>query len=162
MYSREEKRALVQKFWDAFDVYRKEQNRLREVRVPWMLGQTGIRDIDLRFGVGRKSASVILEVTSRSEDKRLLVFELLSQYRLLIEDGFDEPLDWDLVYEKENGQMVSRIWTSLCDVDIHKPKHWDRIMSFLYTNMFQLQENFDDVKDVLEDKIRHLYDQEII
>ncbi|QZT37117.1 DUF4268 domain-containing protein [Halosquirtibacter xylanolyticus] len=162
MYSRDEKRALVQEFWDSFDVYCAAQNRQHGVRVKWMLDQTGIKDLDLRFEVGRKCSSVILEVTSRNEDKRLLVFELLSQYRLLIEDGFEEPLDWDLIYEKENGHVVSRVWISLCDVDIHKPKHWERMMAFMYTNMCLLQENFCDVKDVLEDKIRHLYDQGLI
>ncbi|MCT4673797.1 MAG: DUF4268 domain-containing protein [Prolixibacteraceae bacterium] len=157
MYSREEKKALVKKFWDSFKVYTIEQNELKGIYSKWMLDRTGINDLDLRFEVGRRSASVMLEVTSRNEDKRLRVYELLYQYRMLLQAGFEEELDWDLIYEKENGQTVARIWCSLYDVDIHKPKHWDRMMAFLYENMSLLQENFIDVKDVLEDKIRHLY-----
>ncbi|QZE13054.1 DUF4268 domain-containing protein [Halosquirtibacter laminarini] len=157
MYSREEKRDLVVKFWDDFKLYTKQHNIERSVYSKWMLDHTGIKEIDLRFEVDRRFASVSLDVTVKSEDKRLLIYEILVQFKLLIEDGFEEPLEWELLYEKENGQMVSRISIIMGDVDIHKPKHWPKIMDFLYENMTRLQDNFIEIKDVIEDRVKHLY-----
>lgn len=55
MYSREEKKALVKKFWDSFKVYTIEQNELKGIYSKWMLDRTGINDLDLRFEVGRRT-----------------------------------------------------------------------------------------------------------
>ncbi|MGE5448201.1 MAG: DUF4268 domain-containing protein, partial [Bacteroidales bacterium] len=90
------------------------------------------------------------EVNSNKEDRRLEIFETLQKYRILLEEGFREPLTWDFCYTRDSGQEVCRIYTSLPNVDFHNQMQWPDIFNFLIDNMLILENNFMDIKDALE------------
>ena len=111
---------------------------------------TGLNGIDLKFDVTRKEALVMIEINSRQEDRRLEIFETMQKYRLLIEEGFPEPLVWDYCCERESGQQVCRIYKSLPGVDFHRQNQWPDIFNFFIENMLILENNLMEIKDALE------------
>ncbi len=150
MYSKEESKLISKEFWIVFARRCGIVPELRHKKKKLVLYDTGLSGIDLKFEVTRDEALVLIEINSREEIRRLEIFEALLKYRMLLEEGFAEPLTWDYCYERESGQEVCRIYTSLPHVDFHRQNQWPDIFNFMIDNMLILENNFMEIKDVLE------------
>jgi hypothetical protein len=150
MYSKDEAKLLSKEFWIVFARRCEIVPELRNRKKKWMLYDTGLSGIDLKFEVTRSEASVMIELNSRLENRRLEVFETLQNYRILIEEGFAVPLTWDYCYQKESGEEVCRIYKSLPGVDFYRQNQWPDIYNFLIDNMLILENNFMEIRDGLE------------
>ncbi len=156
MFTKEEKKELIRKFWSQFDVYCLSVPELAPRKKKWILHDTKIGHLDLKFDVGRDFAMVALEINHRHPERRLKAFELVERYRPMLEAGFPEGLIWDFCYLRENGQEVCRIYTQTEGFDVHKISDWYRIYSFLAGNMLKLQNNFLDIQEYLADEMMAL------
>lgn len=150
MYSKDEAKLLRKEFWIVFARRCELVQELKYKKKKWVLYDTGLNGIDLKFDVTRKEALVMIEINSRQEDRRLEIFETMQKYRLLIEEGFPEPLVWDYCCERESGQQVCRIYKSLPGVDFHRQNQWPDIFNFFIENMLILENNLMEIKDALE------------
>lgn len=150
MYSKDETKILRKEFWIRFAQRCEIHPELRYRKKKWILYDTGLSGIDLKFDVTRTEASVMIEINSRKENRRLEIFETMQKYRILLEEGFEEPLIWDFCYERESGEEVCRIYKVLPDVDFHRQSQWPDIFNFMIDNMLILERNFLEIKDGLE------------
>lgn len=150
MYSKDEAKLLSKEFWIVFARRCEIIPELRNRKKKWMLYDTGLSGIDLKFEVTRSEATVMIEINSRHENRRLELFENMQKYSMLLEDGFIEPLIWDFCYQKDSGEEVCRIYTSLPNVDFYRQNQWPDIYNFLIDNMLILENNFMEIKDGLE------------
>jgi len=150
MYSKDEAKQLSKEFWIVFARRCEIVPELRHKKKKWVLYDTGLSGIDLKFEVTRKEAIVMIEINSRLENRRLEIFETMQKYRVLLEEGFAKPLIWDFCYQRESGQEVCRIYKSLSNVDFHRQNQWPDIFNFMIDNMLILENNFIEIKDGLE------------
>ena len=154
MYSQEEAKKLRLEFWEQFGKRCEIHPLLRERRKKWMLHRTKIQGVALRFEASRTDAKVMLELSHKNEDKRLKAFEILENYKVVIEDGFSEGLIWEFFHQREDsGQEVCRIYTILNNVNYHRRTDWPGIYNFFIENMLRLEENFLMVRDVLKEEV---------
>jgi hypothetical protein len=153
MYSKDEEKLLRKEFWIVFARRCEIVPELKYKKKKWVLYDTGLSGIDLKFEVTRKEAMVMVEINSKQETRRLEIFETMQNYRLLLEDGFNEPLIWDFCYTRDSGEEVCRIYTSLPEVDFHRQNQWPDIFNFLIDNMLILENNFMEIKDALESEL---------
>lgn len=154
MYTHEEAKQIRQQFWDTFGRRCEIIPALRHQKKKWVLYDTKIRGIDLKFEAGRDEALVIIEINSSSEERRLHIFETMGKYKTLLEDGFEDGLIWDFCVVRESGQEVCRIYEKMRHADIHKQKQWPDIFNFLIDNMLLLERNFMEIRDVLQEDLR--------
>lgn len=150
MYSKEEAKILRKEFWIVFARRCEIVPQLMHKKKKWVLYDTGLSGIDLKFEVNRTEALVMIEINSRLENRRLQIFETLLKCRKFIEEGFDHPLEWDICYTRESGQEVCRIFTFMPNVDFHRRNQWPDIFNFLIDNMLLLENNLMEIKDILE------------
>jgi hypothetical protein len=150
MYSKDEAKLLRKEFWIVFARRCEIVPELFHKKKKWILYDTGLSGIDLKFDVSRTEALVMIEINSSKEERRLEIFETLQNYHLILEDGFDEPLIWDFCYQRESGQEVCRIYKALPNVDFHRQNQWPDIFNFFIQNMLVLENNFLEIKDGLE------------
>lgn len=150
MYSKDEAKLLRKEFWIVFARRCEIVPELRHRKKKWVLYDTGLSGIDLKFDVTRKEAVVMIEINCRKEDRRLEIYETMQKYRILLEEGFAEPLVWDFCYTRESGQEVCRIYKSLPNVDFHRQNQWPDIFNFFIDNMLILENNLMEIKDALE------------
>jgi len=150
MYSKDEAKLLRKEFWIVFARRCEIIPELRHKKKKWVLYDTGLSGIDLKFDVTRSEALVMIEINNRQESRRLEIFETLQKYRKFLEEGFAEPLEWDICFVRESGQEVCRIYTSLPNVDFHRQTQWPDIFNFMIDNMLRLENNLMEIKDVLE------------
>lgn len=141
---------LRKEFWIVFARRCEIVPELHHKKKKWVLYDTGLSGIDLKFEVSRTEALVMIEINSRLESRRLEIFEALQKYRKFLEEGFAEPLEWDICFVRESGQEVCRIYTSLQNVDFHRQTQWPEIFNFMIDNMLLLENNLMEIKDVLE------------
>jgi len=157
MFTKEERKAHVHKFWSQFDDYCDTIPELAWRKKKWILHDTKISHIDLKFDIDGNLAMVTLEINHKSEDRRLRVYELVERYRILLEEGFSEGLIWNYCYLNANKQEVCRIYVEKHGVDLYKNSDWPVIYQFLAENMLQLQDNFVEIQEVLKEEVNILH-----
>lgn len=150
MYSKDETKILRKEFWIVFARRCEIVPELRSRKKKWVLYDTGLSGIDLKFEVTRQEAMVMVEINIKQENRRLEAFETMQKYRMMLEEGFAEPLIWDFCVSREGGQEVCRIYTSLPNVDFHRQNQWPDIFNFFIDNMLILENNFMEIKDGIE------------
>ncbi len=156
MYSKEKIKELNLKFWQNFKSYCEAHPALNYQKKRWILNNTQIRGMALRFEPERDNAKVILELQHKHEDHRLITYEILERYKVALEKGFENGLIWEFYHQREdNGQEVCRIYTQLENVDRHNQNQWSQIYDFFIKNMLQMEENFLLVKEVVKEELRN-------
>lgn len=154
MYSKDEAKQLRKNFWILFGKRCEVHPELAYRKKKWILYDTKINGIDLKFDIDRFEAWVMIEVNARTEDRRLLIFETLEKYRVLLEEGFDNGLEWEICYTRESGEEVCRIYVMQDGFDIHRQNQWPDIYNFFIDNMLILERNFLEIRDFLEEELK--------
>src|SRR5665647_777823 len=114
MYSKDEIKDLRLSFWQNFKSYCETQPALNFKKKRWILNDTQIRGLALRFEVERENAKVIIELQHKHEDRRLKTYEILERYKVIMEEGFENGLIWEFYHQRDdNNQEVCRIYTVL-------------------------------------------------
>ena len=160
MFTKEERKELMQRFWSQFDEYCDTIPDLAWRKKKWILHDTKISHIDLKFDIDQDFAMVAIEINHKSEDRRLRVYELVERYRILLEEGFPEGLTWNYCYLNANKQEVCRIYVEKNRVNLYHISDWDVIFAFFAENMLQLQDNFLEIQEVLKEKVNILHREE--
>lgn len=150
MFSKEEAKILREEFWDQFKHMSAGKRARKKLPGNWMLDQTGIKALNLRFHVDREVAQVGIDLETRNMDKRIELYEKLESLKKLLEAAMESPLNWELEYIRENGKSVSRIYLQMEGVDIYKRNTWTEAHKFMYNNMMKLESFFQEYRDILK------------
>jgi hypothetical protein len=150
MFSKEEAKKLREEFWDQFNRMSSGKRARKKLPGNWMLDQTGIKALNLRFHVDREVAQVGIDLETRNMDKRIELFEKLESLKKLLEEAMESPLLWELEYIRENGKSVSRIYLQMEGVDIYKQDTWSEAHKFMFANMMKLETFFLEYRDILK------------
>ncbi|MFD2561156.1 DUF4268 domain-containing protein [Aquimarina rubra] len=141
MFSKGESKKIRQEFWTTFGItYPKK----------WLLYNTKIKDVTLKFTFTTKLAQVSIDVEPQDEVIRAYYYDkLLSLKNIIISEYLDDII-FDEFYELENGKVISRIYVELPNVSVHNRKTWDDTMKFLHDKMLKLEIFFLEYKDFIE------------
>lgn len=150
MFSKEEAKKLREEFWDQFKGMSAGKRARKKLPGNWMLDQTGIKALNLRFHVDREVVQVGIDLETRNMDKKIELYEKLESLRKLLEEAMESTLIWELEYIRENGKSVSRIYLQMEGVDIYKRDTWTEAHKFMYTNMMKLEVFFQEYRDFLK------------
>lgn len=150
MYSREELKQLKHEFWEGFGQFCAIHPELKNRKNKFMLYNTKIKGVELKFDANREGAFVILEINHRSETERLAKYEQIEQYRVILEEEFPEGLIWDFSYHLGGRKEVCRIYTHKSGIDLHRRLDWMEFYKFMAEEMIKLERAFINIKDLLE------------
>jgi hypothetical protein len=149
MYSRSEEKELKKNFWQSFGNYCELQPAMRKNKRHWILYNTKIRGLELKFDVTRNGAYVILELNDKDEDRRLEMYEKLQSCRLILQEKMgDNELFWDLIHEKPLGEQVSRVYVCQKGIDFHRTSDWGVFFQFMYKNMLTMEQFFKEIREI--------------
>jgi hypothetical protein len=147
MYSKEEAKALRETFWDRFRTMSTRRRTRKNLPGNWMLTNTGIKALNLRFHVDRKVAQVGIDLETRNMDRRLELYEKLESVKKVLEGHMGEAMQWELDYIRENGKSVSRVYLEKEGVDIYDPETWGPAHAFMYKHMMKLESFYTEYRD---------------
>ena len=150
MYKREELKQLKKEFWEGFGIYCSEVPSLKKRKSKFMLYNTKMKGVELKFDATREGASVIFEINHHDMLRRYELFEQFKVYKSTMEKHFPEGLIWDVAFVRECGTEVSRIYTQKKGIDIHRRIQWMDFYKFMAEEMLKLEKAFRLVKDRIE------------
>lgn len=151
MYSKDELKQLKVEFWTSFGHFCEVQPQLRHRKKIWVLYNTKVKGVELKFDATRDGAYVILEVNHRNEHDRLEMFERLTWYKEVLEKDFPEGLIWDICFTRETGKEVARIYVVKKGIDFHRRGDWGAFFIFMAQNMYLLERNFMNIAEYLRE-----------
>jgi len=150
MYSKEELKQLKKEFWEGFGIYCSHIPALKRRKSKFMLYNTKMKGVEMKFDATRKGASVILEINLSNAKQRLEKYEQFVFQTSTMEKQFPQGLIWEPAYIRECGTEVSRIYTEKTDIDLHRRIQWMEFYQFMSTEMLKLEKAFKVVKEVIE------------
>ena len=150
MYSKEELKQLKKEFWEGFGTYCSQIPALKRRKSKFMLYNTKMKGVELKFDATRTGASVILEINLSNPKQRLEKYEQFVLNKSTMEKQFPGGLIWNRAYIRECGTEVSRIYIEKHDIDFHRRIQWMEFYSFMSAEMLKLEKAFKLVKDTME------------
>lgn len=147
MFSKEEKQALIEEFWASLKMKSKQKFGKR---YSWILNKTGIKGLQLKFDLNRNSASVLLQCYGIAPEKRTILYDIVAQYHIVMENILEDSPIWDRVGALKEQKGLPSIYFKIEGVDYLQKRYWDEIHSFLIDKMKQMEDAFLEIKDVLK------------
>ncbi|WP_109301305.1 DUF4268 domain-containing protein [Aquimarina sp. AU474] len=141
MYNREESKQIRQEFWTAFG---------KEYPRKWLLYNTKIKDVTLKFSFTTKKAQVSIDIEPSDEIVRAYYYDKFVSLKTILVSEYLEAILYDEHYELENYKIIPRIYVELLNVNIHNKNCWEQVMIFLYDHMEKLETFFLEYKDFID------------
>ena len=152
MYSKDELKQLKKDFWEGFGLFCENLPRFKYKKRSWILYNTKIKGVEMKFDASREGAFVILEFNHPNETKRLEMLTLLEEYKAVFDSYFPDAT-WEILFVKSCGTPVSRIYKQKKDVDIYRREQWSEFYPFLSREMSQLEKAFNELKELLREQL---------
>jgi hypothetical protein len=141
MYSKEQAKNIRQQFWTMFG---KRYDR------KWLLYDTKLKDVILKFSFEDRRALVSIEITSDDTIFRAYYYEKLISLKNIMKEEVSDELIFEENYILESGKTISRVFVMYEGVKIQKQTDWPEVYDFFYTYMDRLELFFREYKDVIE------------
>ncbi|TVZ51837.1 DUF4268 domain-containing protein [Dokdonia sp. Hel_I_53] len=141
MFTREQSKEVREQFWIFFG---------KRYPKKWLLYNTGIKDLNLKFDFDTEKAIIALDSESKDEIDRTYYFEKLISLKTLLKEEVSQHLIFDEQYQLESGKVISRIYLLLTDVNIHNKNHWPKVFDFFYDNMIKLENFYIEYQDFIK------------
>lgn len=141
MFSREESKKIRQEFWTSFG---------KEYPRKWLLYNTKMKELQLKFTFDRKKAQVSLDIIDEDPLIREYYYEKLQSLQKILQEEYLSEVIFDPDYELPEEKMISRIYVELPGVSIHNKNNWPQVKEFLAMKMSKLEEFFKDFADFIK------------
>jgi len=150
MYTRQEASLLRKKFWTTFGQYMKPVRGATGDTINWLNYKTGIRQLYFRMDATAVAATIAIEISHTDSSSRYNYFDKLVQVKSILEKTTGESWQWEKDQKDEDGQVISRIYTTKEKLNIFNEADWPAIISFLKPRIIALDEFWMMVKDNVE------------
>ncbi len=154
MYSRDELKQLKKEFWEGFGQFCENLPRFKYKKKRWILYNTKIKGVEMKFDASREGAFVILELNHPNEGKRLEMLTLLEKYKSIVDSYFPDAT-WEILFIKPCGTPVSRIYKQKSGLDIHRREQWAEFYPFLSREMSMLEKVFNELKELMHEQLEN-------
>lgn len=116
----------------------------------WVLYDTKIKDIQLKFTFTNEVAQVSLDITSPDEIIREYYFEKLQSLQNILLTEYLPDAIYESHYELPEDKTISRVFVEIKRVNIYRKTDWPLVQEFLYDRMDLLERFFLEYRDVID------------
>lgn len=141
MFSKSESKQIRQEFWTKFG---------KEYPNKWLLYNTKIKDVTLKFTFTTKKAQVSIDIESYDSLIKAYYYDKFIALKNILTSEYIDDITFDEHYQLENEKVISRLYVELPNVSIHNKACWEEVMQFLYDRMFKLEKFFIEYKDYID------------
>ncbi len=141
MFSKSDSKQIRQEFWTNFG---------KEHPNKWLLYNTKIKDVTLKFTFTTKKAQVSIDIEPNDALIRSYYYDKFVSLKNIIVSEYIPDIIFDDCYELDNEKIISRLYVELTGVSIHDKACWKKSMQFLYDNMLNFEAFFIEYKDYID------------
>ncbi|HRO43636.1 MAG TPA: DUF4268 domain-containing protein [Flavipsychrobacter sp.] len=149
MYSRNEATQLKQEFWTTFGRYMQPVLSAEGAKINWINYKTGISHVSFKMDVNQQTATISIIISHRDKVVRELYYEQFTTLKRLFQNALHEEWIWEKQSD-EDGREVSKIYTTLVQVNVFKNEDWPSIISFLKPRIVALDEFWSEARYAFE------------
>lgn len=142
MFSREQSKEIREQFWVFFG---------KRYPRKWLLYNTGVKDLSLKFDFDTSRALVAIDATSRDELDRAYYFDKIISLKNIMLEEISRNMLFEEQYLLQSGKMISRAYLQLDPVNIHNKKHWPEVFDFFHQYMSRLESVYLEYQDFIKD-----------
>jgi hypothetical protein len=142
MYSKEEAKKVRKQFWIFF---------AKRYPRKWLLYNTGIKDVTLKFDFTNSYALVAIDSESNDEIDKAYYYEKLLSLKSLLLEEVSPNLIFNDEYLLDSGKVISRVYIRLESVKINNKNDWPKVFDFLYEYMSKLELFYLEYQDFIKD-----------
>jgi len=142
MYSKEQSKQIKKEFWVNFGkAYPKK----------WLLYNTKIKGFSFKFIALQKKAGVTVDIESRDEIQRQLLFEQMESLKNILIKSYIRDVVFHKDYILDNGKTISRICVDYPhEFNIYNKELWSNCYQFFNDRMSLLEEFWEDYSDYIK------------
>lgn len=149
MYSKDEIKQIRADFWDGFQNYSSPKRRKLGKPKQWVMQNTGIKAIDLKFHIDDRIASVGIDVVSKSLDSKVAYWNKLIGLKTLLNEELKEEVIWDDMFTLPSGKDIIRISVIKENVGLKKKECWQDVYAFFFENMIIFENFLEEYKEII-------------
>lgn len=142
MFNKGESKKIREEFWTSFG---KRYSR------KWILYNTRIKDLQLKFSFDNEKSKVSLDVTNADEILRAYYFEKITSLKSVLKKDYLPEAIFEETFILSEGKIISTVYVELLRVNIHNKNDWPPVYEFLYRNMTLLETFFLEFEDYIKD-----------
>lgn len=120
MFSKKEAKKIREEFWTNFG---KESSR------EWILYDTRIKELQLKFTFNNREAKVSMDISSKDEIIRSYYFQKITSLRSILLDEYLPEAVFEENIVLPEGKTISSIFVLLKGVNINSKKDWPAVSS---------------------------------
>ncbi len=147
MFRKEESKIIRKEYWDKFKAWSGRKRILKDKKSKWLMNETGIKQVKLKFHFDEDIALVAIEIDTRNLDKRFELWNKLESLKSRTVEEIPFPLTWDIEYKLSDSKTVSRVYTQIDNVNIYNKECWKEVNDFFYKKMTALEDFFLNYKE---------------
>ncbi|MEP7165397.1 MAG: DUF4268 domain-containing protein [Ferruginibacter sp.] len=149
MYSKQSAAFLRKQFWTNFGQYLAPIPAAAGNKINWINYKTGARFINFKMDASDEQAYIGIEISHNDVATQQLFFSHFKTLRPELEDAVAEKWIWKEAVPV-NGKNISRIYTTLHNINIYQQDDWPAIITFLKNRIIVLDHFWNDHKDIFE------------
>ena len=150
MYSKKEASLLREQFWTAFGMYMAPIMNADGEKINWINYKTGQKNIRFVMEAGTTAAYIAIELAHKDAGMQQEYFKKLSSFKKAFKKIVSEDWQWELSAHLPDGQVVSRIFYQLNNVNLFDKNDWPALISFFKQRIIALDEFWSEYKFALE------------
>ncbi len=154
MFSNDEKKQLRKDFWNRFAERTKAIKNKRGYSKKWMLYKTGVKGVELKFHLDEKTALVMIEINLNNAERRDGIFNIIEEYKAVLETAFKNPLIWDKDVYVTDKKQIARIYYEMKPANIYIKDQWPEIIDFFVRQMTRLEFAWREYADVIKERTK--------
>ncbi len=149
MYSKEDKKALNQLFWDGFKKEMRQYNSREKQNVKWLNYPTGIKHVYLRLHADENGAFLNYDIQLKDDSIRELFWDQCLELKTVLENAMDTPTLWSQNLVSPEGFSFNRIQWASGEFDFYNEADWKDLYAFLKKTVISFDAFYQEFKDVL-------------
>jgi hypothetical protein len=150
MYTSIQKKEIREEFWLRFKTYSNLRKLKNNKPGKWIMKETGIKQLNLKFYFDEHIAFAGIEVETRNLDKRIVLYDKLEKLQKILVNKVPQKLIWELEAKIIEKPETSLIYALLTGVSIYNKESWQKVFSFFYETMDPIEEVFLEYSDYLK------------
>lgn len=145
MFSKEESARIRQEFWTSFG---------KSFPRKWLLYNTRIKGLSLKFYADRKKAGVCLDIEHPDPVYNEILWEQISSLKNILTNDYLPDVIFEKAFVLDNGKEIHRIYVPLGrKFSIHNKNTWRACYEFFLEKMSALENFFKEYQDYIKGSI---------
>ncbi len=149
MLSKEEKKKRNTEFFQAFREFMSATRSVNGRKMNWLNYPTDVKDIYVRLHADSSYAAVNVDIQSKDEGIRALIYEQFGELQRLMEAEAGTDAIWYEAFSTPHGQVISRIEWRLEGVSLYKPEDHPAIFTFFREKLSGFDRFYQEYKEIL-------------